>query len=179
LAGRIEGNQLAVTSGAFQATSGRQLLILDTATGIVERTLTPAGIQGVADLLRDGRLVVVADTVPSADGKTTLSAGRLYDTASGEQLGEPLPIGPLPNGVLEHGRYNQVTGGLVASPGTNEFLAYTPSSDQSVTVWDVDLTHWQATACRVAGRNLTRAEWDQYLPGQPYHVTCPQWPGGQ
>jgi hypothetical protein len=33
-------------------------------------------------------------------------------------------------------------------------------------------------ACHLAGRNLTRAEWNQYLPGQPYQTTCPQWPAG-
>jgi hypothetical protein len=25
-------------------------------------------------------------------------------------------------------------------------------------------------------RNLTRAEWRQDLPGEPYHRTCPAWP---
>ena len=34
-------------------------------------------------------------------------------------------------------------------------------------------------ACDIAGRNLTRAEWAQYLPGEPYHATCKQWPAGE
>ena len=38
---------------------------------------------------------------------------------------------------------------------------------------------WQRTACRLAGRNLTRTEWAQYLPGQAYRKTCPQWPAGR
>ena len=33
--------------------------------------------------------------------------------------------------------------------------------------------HWEKLACRIAGRNLTRAEWNQYLPGRDYHRTCP------
>ena len=44
-------------------------------------------------------------------------------------------------------------------------------------VWDVDPAHWDAMACRIAGRNLTHAEWNQYIPGRPYQTTCPQWPG--
>ena len=31
-------------------------------------------------------------------------------------------------------------------------------------------------ACHTAGRNLTRAEWAQYLLGQEYRKTCEQWP---
>ena len=33
-----------------------------------------------------------------------------------------------------------------------------------------------AAACAYRTRNLTRAEWKQYLPGQPYRQTCEQWP---
>jgi hypothetical protein len=46
-------------------------------------------------------------------------------------------------------------------------------------VWDVDVGHWKDKACDIAGRNLTRAEWAQYLPGQPYHATCRHWPTGR
>jgi WD40 repeat protein len=45
-------------------------------------------------------------------------------------------------------------------------------------VWDLDPAHWDTTACKLAGRNLTQAEWQQYLPGRPYGATCPQWPPG-
>ena len=45
-------------------------------------------------------------------------------------------------------------------------------------VWDVDPAHWDAMACRIAGRNLTGAEWNQYLPGRHYQKTCPTRPVG-
>jgi DNA-binding SARP family transcriptional activator/WD40 repeat protein len=36
-----------------------------------------------------------------------------------------------------------------------------------------------AEACARAGRNLTGAEWERYLPsGEPYRATCDRWPGG-
>ena len=31
-------------------------------------------------------------------------------------------------------------------------------------------------ACNRVTRNLTRAEWEQYLPGEPYRLTCPNLP---
>lgn len=37
---------------------------------------------------------------------------------------------------------------------------------------------WAARACRIASRNLTQAEWQQFFPGSPYRLTCPQWPAG-
>jgi hypothetical protein len=38
---------------------------------------------------------------------------------------------------------------------------------------------WAARACRIAGRNLTEAEWLQFFPGSPYRLTCPRWPAGR
>jgi WD40 repeat protein len=37
---------------------------------------------------------------------------------------------------------------------------------------------WVQRACRIAGRNLTKAEWRRFFPGRPYELTCPQWPAG-
>jgi WD40 repeat protein len=45
-------------------------------------------------------------------------------------------------------------------------------------VWDFDPAHWASIACSIAGRNLTKAEWSEYLPGRQYEATCPQWPAG-
>ncbi|MBI3244489.1 MAG: hypothetical protein HYZ49_19590 [Chloroflexi bacterium] len=36
-----------------------------------------------------------------------------------------------------------------------------------------------ARACQTAGRNLTQAEWAQYLPGTLYRKTCEQWAEGE
>ena len=33
-------------------------------------------------------------------------------------------------------------------------------------------------ACSIAGRNLTRAEFSDFLGSMPYHRTCPEWPAG-
>jgi hypothetical protein len=46
-------------------------------------------------------------------------------------------------------------------------------TDDGAVLLDLDPEHWETLACRIAGRNLTRAEWNQYLPGREYHRTCP------
>jgi len=39
--------------------------------------------------------------------------------------------------------------------------------------WDVSPDGWKARPCTLAGRNLTHAEWNRYLPGESYRATCP------
>jgi WD40 repeat protein len=48
----------------------------------------------------------------------------------------------------------------------------TGSSDDTARLWNLRLDELIDRACRTAGRNLTRAEWEQYLPGQVYRKTC-------
>jgi len=45
-------------------------------------------------------------------------------------------------------------------------------ADQTVILWDVDLEAWKQAACKLANRNLTAAEWNQYLAKEPYLPTC-------
>jgi WD40 repeat protein len=44
--------------------------------------------------------------------------------------------------------------------------------------WDVSPEGLLEHACTVAGRNLSRQEWDDVLPDRPYERTCPQYPDG-
>jgi DNA-binding SARP family transcriptional activator/WD40 repeat protein len=66
----------------------------------------------------------------------------------------------------------------VTHPGTSRLVTGSTNALGRPILWDFDPAHWEQTACRLAGRNLTRAEWAQYLPGRAYEVTCPQWPSG-
>lgn len=49
--------------------------------------------------------------------------------------------------------------------------------------WDIAIENWVTEACKIVGRNLTEAEWNQYLywkgPYDPEYKTCPQWPAGE
>ena len=54
------------------------------------------------------------------------------------------------------------------------------SKDKNVILWDVSLESWKSRACRIANRNLTRAEWNQFVgPDMPYQRSCPALPPGE
>ena len=95
----------------------------------------------------------------SPDGRMLATAGSdgspiLWDVRTRKQLGAPLP-GP--------------------SQGTRMHVAFTPDGrhliaqyfDGQTWEWDVDPASWRDRACTVAGRNLTKDEWDKFLPGPP------------
>jgi WD40 repeat protein len=50
------------------------------------------------------------------------------------------------------------------------------SADSAIILWGVDPQSWLEKSCERAGRNFTRAEWEQYLFDVEYRKTCAQWP---
>jgi WD40 repeat protein len=45
-----------------------------------------------------------------------------------------------------------------------------------ITSWNINDSDWVGLACQAANRNLTEAEWKQFLPDQPYRKTCESLP---
>jgi WD40 repeat protein/DNA-binding SARP family transcriptional activator len=101
----------------------------------------------------------------SPDGSLLASSGSdskifLYDMRTGEMLGEA--FGPDRNSWL----YAEFRA------DRNEIVGY--FDDGSMARWDVDPASQVRTACQIAGRQLTQAEWDKLLPRRPYEDICPQ-----
>lgn len=109
------------------------------------------GANGLVDSLdidASGRLLQV----------TAGESVRFYDIASRTPLGDPITTSDrwfAPAVLSEDG----AASAIVATEG--------------IVVWDLDPDRWADAACAVAGRSLTRAEWDQYIGNlAPYEPTC-------
>ena len=98
----------------------------------------------------------------SPDGRRFASGGlrgsvRLWDAATRQQVGSALPF-PV--------------GNLVATAALSNREVVAVGTDGAVLAYDVDPSHWTELACTEAGRTLTQAEWQRFLPGRPYHDPC-------
>jgi hypothetical protein len=89
----------------------------------------------------------------SSDGTT-----QLWDTPSGRPIGDALP------GVADH----PVSAAFVEG-GTHLVTLY---DDGRGYLWDLRPQSWARRACEVAGRTLTRAEWQTALPERDYAPAC-------
>jgi WD40 repeat protein/DNA-binding SARP family transcriptional activator len=97
----------------------------------------------------DSRTLATGD----ADGSV-----RLFDVASGQALGAPLP------GVAQ-----SLSIPFFTPNGTHVIAA---EDNGRAVRWDIRPASLVRHACEVAGRRLTRAEWDEFLPGRDYDPAC-------
>jgi len=96
----------------------------------------------------DGREVVTT----SSDGQF-----RLWDVTSGKLVGGPLPGADV-------GGF-----GTFSADGRYVIAAFWSGLGM---IWNVDPGVWRLRACAVAHRQLTRAEWRNFLPGRRYRRVC-------
>ena len=108
----------------------------------------------------------------NSDGSRLVTAGsdgtvRLYDASTGRPIGSPIPV----------------PGAAVGStPGFFLYATFSPDgrtivvTDTTGRVWLYPATAagWETYACRLANRELTHAEWSQFVPGHPYQQVCPR-----
>jgi WD40 repeat protein len=105
----------------------------------------------------------------SADSSMVASASggedtvTLWDAATGTQIG----VLPSPNPAST----SNTISGLAFSP-SGQTLAVTTTAG-TLSLWNLDPQRWVGMACDIAGRDLTPAEWQEFIsPAEPYQRTC-------
>jgi WD40 repeat protein len=158
----------AIFSLAF--TPDGSLLIGGDALGNVElfdaSTLRPA-----ATFPGDGSSIFELSVAP--DGGTLATADyagdlQLWDLGTSQKLGNAFNVGsPLLGTVFsQNGKL------LVTGANSGEIVLW-PSL-----LWSTDLSAFASDLCPRLGRNLSPAQWRQYVPGRPYQTICPGYPRG-
>ena len=137
------------------ASDGSAIVLWDLETRAVRRSL-----RGHTKPLTS--LAFSPDGALLASGSLDGSA-MIWDPVSGEMLFQ----------IANEANPLEVFG--VAFVGDGKTLA-TRSRAGSVTLWDMDHEHWTELACSIVNRNLTREEWERFLPSQPYRDACPSAP---
>jgi WD40 repeat protein len=99
----------------------------------------------------------------SPDGQTLATAAddatvRLWDVAARRQL-------------AAIGGHSDTAPRLSLSPDGRVLAAI--GTGTTLHLWNMSVTSWRQQLCDLAGRNLTRAEWEEFLRGRPYQKTCP------
>jgi hypothetical protein len=124
---------------------------------------------------------------------------RFYDLKAGRPVGDGVPI---PSGVIDQLSFSDDGTTLVATDGKQTFLLDTASrallggpipgrgvagpgggvaflrDGGTLHLWHHDSGSLLAQACARANRNLSRQEWERFVPSRPYHRTCPHLPEG-
>nr|WP_239522028.1 BTAD domain-containing putative transcriptional regulator [Geodermatophilus sabuli] len=100
-----------------------------------------------------------------ADGRTVATVGMdgtvtLFDVERGLPRTGPLRASGAGTAVYTH---------LLPGPG-DELVAF--SGEVPGRRYPLDPQEWLAAACALAGRDLTRAEWERYLPAREWRPTC-------
>ncbi|MFI0607111.1 MAG: caspase family protein [Anaerolineae bacterium] len=116
-----------------------------------------------------GHSDIVYSVAFSPDGKTLASGSEdntiiLWDVASRSAIGDPLA-----------GQSKTVYSVAFSPNGKTLASGY---GDATIILWDVDPASWIERACHIANRNLTMAEWTQFIGDLPYECTCPDTPAG-
>ena len=156
---KLKGGAVAAFSVAFSP-DGKLVAVGDNSGNVVLWDPTRGTRVGSPLVAHNGGVVQVRF---SPDGRALATAEfdgnlRLWNVTTRKLIGAPLPSGPGGGSVAFFPDGRQLLGTLGGGTGT---------------VWTIDPRAWESRACSVAGRQLSRAEWADFLGGRGYRDVCP------
>ncbi|MFC7496294.1 MULTISPECIES: BTAD domain-containing putative transcriptional regulator [unclassified Nocardioides] len=132
-----------------------EIVNVDASTGALRRRSIGLGAQVLGlDYSVDGELLVSS----AVDGRVSL-----WDATTLDQLGTVY--------TPRHGAEDPVSADAQFVGDSHDVAI--ASYDGTVYRWETDLDRALDFACRMAGRDLTEEEWEQFLPDQPFRSVCP------
>jgi DNA-binding SARP family transcriptional activator/WD40 repeat protein len=168
--------------------------VFDPSTGQLVRTLADPGDEstaiafGAGDLLAAGTIGGDVELWNAGTGKR-VAPPLLADTeeitdVAFDQSGRTFATTGDEDGTIKlwfTAGLQQEGPRLAADPNSTSAAAFEPGGGDLLVVddrgggftWPTSLAVWQQRACSLAGRNLTRAEWAQFVGGPPYAAVCP------
>jgi DNA-binding SARP family transcriptional activator/WD40 repeat protein len=149
------------------AVATRDLLVVSTGDGQVH-TLDAKTLQDRGDFTPTGS--VVTSIVSSLDGSRIALVGadgtvRIADPTSRTFFGNT--IGTDANDAIDDASFVPSAGVELDGDGTQLAIG----TGRGIVVFDLDATRLTTAACRIAGRNLTEAEWNRYIGTQSSYAT--------
>jgi WD40 repeat protein/DNA-binding SARP family transcriptional activator len=154
------GNE--TVSLAFAPRSG--LLAAGTAGGTVELWDPASGKRLASPLLADSQAAITSIAFDSSGTRFATSGQgdgtiKIWFTDTLEQEGPRLEADP------------NASAAAAFEPGDGALLAVDGAG--GAFTWPMSLSAWERRACSLADRNLTRAEWAQFVAGPRYTTVCP------
>lgn len=169
-------------------------VILDPTTGHVQETIKPLGGDDTVSL-------AFAPNRTLATG-TQGGIVQLWNPISGAQIAGPVAVaaGPVTSIAFDPSGQRFATTGqdgtgklwftstlrqegatLKTDQSAASTAAFEPNGSDLLVIddhgnaftWPTSLPDWERRACAIAARNLTHAEWGQYVPRRSYTTVCP------
>jgi WD40 repeat protein len=138
------------------------------ATGSIDQTVRLWDLQHAAAMpvVLRGHSVAITGVVFSPDNHWLITGSadgiiRIWDVTSNDIAGSPTVLQAQNAGIT----------GLAISSDSHWLV--TAAEEPTIRLWDLRLDELMDLACSTAGRNLTAAEWQQYMGQAPYRETCP------
>jgi WD40 repeat protein len=145
---------------------GGEVVMRDIATGALRATLSvPYDPSAHALAFVRGGAWLVTSEGAGPENSAAPTRVDLWDATTLQPIGDPLLVPPDSAYLSPNRAGNELGTGADADNG-------------QPLVWNMNPASWEATACQIAGRNLSHAEWNEYLAGHPYRRTCSQWSAG-